>query len=330
MNFYIEKSKEIVEKTNVSISDILKLEDRQDQDIYLNLFKFCYENLKVNGRKFGIEPSFFFFYDKENHVNAGATCNNGNYIIYISSALVQKLNARLNVERTIFENERLSNYLELSKKISVSLENLMFQSSILFTYYHELAHLIQKKEGNFSLNEISENLPFFIPEKHLLEYDADLNGCQFVLFHIMEYFEELDNQNKNSENLKNLLSLGLSSILITFLLFFNREIDENDKYVDEFYLDQKTHPHTIIRISYLIQHFQGVAQENGININIAELLKETFLISEIFFNSNSFVKNCFDILNENLNEINYYTNLLFDEANKLDYLVMQKHNFFNE
>ena len=94
-------------------------------------------------------------------------------------------------------------------------------------------------------------------------------------------------------------------------------------------MDQKTHPHSLIRISYIIQHYQNVALENGIVIEIGDLLKETFLISEIFFNSNSFVKNCLDVLEENLDSINFYTGYLFDEAIKRDNLVMQKYHLFD-
>lgn len=330
MNLYQENSKRIVENTKVSASDILDLYKNTNKELYLNLFKFCYENLAINSPKFDIEPSYFFFYDKENFVNAGATLNDGNYIMYISRELVIKLNERLNLKKSIFENERLTNYIELSKRLTVSLEYVMFQSSILFTYYHEFAHLVQKKGRNFALNEIPENPKIFIPERHILEYDSDLNGCQFVLFHLLDYFENLNHDYKNSENLKNLLSIGLSSILITFLLFYNREFDENDKYIDDFYLEQKTHPLSLIRISYIIQHYQNVAQVNGFEIKIRDLLKETFLISEIFFNSNSFVKNCLDVLDENLNSINSYISYLFDEAIKKDYLVMQKHNLFDK
>lgn len=329
MNLYQENSTRIVENTKVLTSDILDLEKNVNKELYLNLFKFCYENLAINSPKFDIEPSYFFFYDKENLVNAGATLNDGRYIMYISSELVIKLNDRLNLKKSIFENERLTDYIELSKRLNVSLEYIMFQSSILFTYYHEFAHLVQKKNGNFSLNEIPENPKLFIPEQHILEYDSDLNGCQFVLYHLLDYFENLNHDYKNSKNLKNLLSVGLSSILITFLLFYNREFDENDKYIDDFYLDQKTHPHSLIRISYIIQHYQNVALENGIVIEIGDLLKETFLISEIFFNSNSFVKNCLDVLDENLDSINFYTGYLFDEAIKRDNLVMQKYHLFD-
>ena len=330
MNFYIENSNRIVENTKISSSDILNLENNPNKELYLNLFKFCYENLAINCPKFDIKPFYFFFYDKENLINAGATCNDDNYIMYISSELVIKLNERLNLKESLFKNERLTNYLELSKRLTVSLEYIMFQSSILFTYYHEFAHLVQKKGGNFTLNEIPENQRLFIPELHILEYDSDLNGCQFVLYHLFDYFENLDSDYKNSESLKNLLSVGLSSILITFLLFYNREFVENDKYIDEFYLDQKTHPHTLIRISYIIEHYQNVAEENGIKIEIGDLLKETFLISEIFFNSNSFVKNCIDLMEENLDSINYYTSKLYDEAILKDNLVMQKYYLFDK
>lgn len=161
-----------------------------------------------------------------------------------------------------------------------------------------------------------------------MEYDADLNGSQFVCGHILDYYETLSIENKNHENLKNLLSIGLAGILITFLLFYYREFDE-DKRVDEFYLDKNSHPHTMIRISYIITHYQNIALENGIEIEIVEFLKETFLISDIFFKSNSYISNCFNIYEENIEQINNYIIALYDEASKRNNLMMQNHMKYN-
>ena len=325
INLYIENTERIIRNTKLIKSDILDLEKNPNKEIYLNFFKFCFENLELQSSKFGIEPSYFFYMVKENYINAGATCHEGDYIIHISEEFISKLFEKLNSNKLLFENDRLIKYKILSKSINTDLIDIIFQSSTIFTYYHEFAHLVQKKGRNFDLNETIGNFDLFIPENHILEYDADLNGSQFVFGHISDFYENLEIENRNTENLKTLLPIALSGILITFLLLYNREFDKV-KIIDEFYLDKKTHPHTIIRISYIIQHYQGIAKENGVEIELVELLKETFLICEIFFNSNSFVKDCFNILENNLNEINNYNNLLFDEANKNNNLIMHKIN----
>lgn len=326
MNLYKENSKTIAERTKINSEIILDLEDNPIKDIYLKLFRFCYDNLKINSPKFGIEPSYFFYYNKENFINAGATLDNGNYILMISKDLIKKLHESIYSNNSIFKNDRLTKYVELSNLVKIDFNELLLQSSTLFTYYHEFAHLVQKNNGNFSFFENTENL--FIPESHILEYDADLNGSQFVCGHILDYYEALSIENRNHENLKNLLSIGLAGILITFLLFYYREFDE-DKSVDEFYLDKKSHPHTMIRISYIISHYQNIALENGIEIEIVEFLKETFLISDIFFKSNSYISNCLKIYEENIEEINTYIFSLYDEASKRNNLMMQNHMKYN-
>lgn len=326
INLYNKNSKIIAKKTKINSEIILDLEDNPIKEIYLKLFSFCYENLKINSPKFGIEPSYFFYYNKDNFINAGATRDNGSYIIMISKDLIKKLHECIYTNNSIFNNDRLTKYVELSKLVKIDFNELLLQSSTLFTYYHEFAHLVQKNDGNFSFFENTDKN--FIPESHILEYDADLNGSQFVCGHILDYYETLNIEDKNHENLKNLLSIGLAGILITFLLFYYREFDE-DKRVDEFYLDKNSHPHTMIRISYIITHYQNIAFENGIEIEIIEFLKETFLISDIFFKSNSYIRNCFNIYEENIEEINNYIDTLYDEASKRSNLMMQNHLKYN-
>lgn len=326
MNLYKENSKIIAEKTKINSEIILDLEDNPIKEIYLKFFHFCYENLKINSPKFGIEPSFFFYYNKDNFINAGATKDNGNYILMISKDLIQKLHESIYANISIFKNDRLKKYVELSILIKFDFNELLLQSSTLFTYYHEFAHLVQKNDENFSFFENTDKK--YIPESHILEYDADLNGSQFVCSHILDYYERLSIEKKNQENLKNLLSIGLAGILITFLLFYYREF-EDDKRVDEFYLDKNSHPHTMIRISYIIVHFQNIALENGIDIKIIEFLKEAFLISDIFFNSNSYIVDCFNIYEQNIEKINEYIISLHNEANKKNNLMMQNHIKYN-
>lgn len=323
---YNENTKIITKKTKINSEIILDLENDPIKEIYLKLFIFCYDNLKINSPKFGIEPSYFFYYNKENYINAGATRDNGNYILMISKDFIKKLHECIYSNNSIFNNERLTKYLELSKLVNIDFNELLLQSSTLFTYYHEFAHLVQKNDENFSFFENTENI--YIPESHIFEYDADLNGSQFVCGHILDYFETLNIENKNHENLKNLLSIGLSGILITFLLFYYREFDE-DKRIDEFYLDKKSHPHTMIRISYIITHYQNIAFENGIEIEIIEFLKETFLISDIFFKSNSYILNCLKIYEENIEQINNYIIALDKQASKKNNLMIQNHMKYN-
>ena len=94
---------------------------------------------------------------------------------------------------------------------------LLFQCSTIFTFYHEFAHCVQKQSS--SLNERPENrsYSFYI---HVCEYDADLNGAQFVSMYMQQYYTDmLPADMRNEKNFKRLMYLGISSIVITFLLF---------------------------------------------------------------------------------------------------------------
>lgn len=158
ISLYNENSKIIAEKTKINSEIILDLKDNPIKEIYLKLFSFCYDNLKINSPKFGIEPSYFFYYNKDNFINAGATRDNGNYIIMISKDLIKKLHECIYTNNSIFNNDRLTKYVELSKLVKIDFNELLLQSSTLFTYYHEFAHLVQKNDGNFSFFENTEKI----------------------------------------------------------------------------------------------------------------------------------------------------------------------------
>lgn len=315
-NLYEENSKNIINSTLISKSDIFDIRGSALEDIFLTYFEFCTNDLESNSIKFGLEHSYFFYWDKED-VNSGGTYNGGSYIMYVSKEQIIKLNEKLNKDN-FFSNISLERFVNLSQ--SVNLEYLTFQSSIIFTYYHEFAHLVQLREGKFDRQ--IENIGDVTSYNHIKEYDSDLDGCQFVFFKIMDLCE-LKNLISNNDKFK-LLAVGLSGIVITILLFYKKELNHNTE-INPFYLNEGTHPHHIVKISYIIEHYHEIAKANNIEFNIVELLKETFEICAIYFNNQKFFSDYLDLYIKEINKINLYVGEIYDEAIKLNSLMIQNY-----
>lgn len=313
-NLYNKNSENILQNTAIVKSNIFPIEGNSIEDIFLTYFEFCTDNLELDSAKFGLEHSYFFYWDKED-VNSGGTYNGDNYIMYVSKEQIIKLDEKLSKIK-FFKNLRLDRYLDLSKNID--LEYLMFQSSIIFTYYHEFAHLVQKRERKFD-PKIS-NISYETSYNHIAEYDSDLNGCQFVCFKIIDLCES--NNINSKDDIFKLLAVGLSGIVITILLFYKREFNQ-DTEINPFYLNEGTHPHHIVKISYIIDHYHQIAKSNNIDFNMIELLKETFEICDIYFNNPKFFREYLKLHKKKAKKINAYVGLIYDEATKLNSLMMQ-------
>jgi len=316
-SLYNENSENILRNTAISKSNIFDIRGNPIEDIFLTYFEFCTNDLELNSPKFGLENSYFFYWDKED-VNSGGTYNGGSYIMYVSKEQIIKLNEKLNKNK-FFTNYRLKRYFNFSQYID--LEYLMFQSSIIFTYYHEFAHLVQKRESK-SDKQIS-NISHLTSYNHIAEYDSDLNGCQFVCLKIIDSCES-QNINSNDEVFK-LLAVGLSGILITILLFYKKEF-KSDTEIEPFYLNEGTHPHHIVKISYILEHYHEIALANHINFKIVDLLKEAFEICAIYFDNPKFFIDYLDLYQKEIPQINNYIGEIYDEAIKLNSLMMQNYS----
>lgn len=289
----IEILKSVFKKTDYLEKS--QIENYPDSEFYKKYFKFCQDNLEIQEINFGIKPAIFYFRNY-NALNACAMKCGNHYAINICNYYFQTLKNRLINENFVFEKTEFENkFNNLTQNIPIDIGVLMFQCCTLFTYYHELAHLIQfKNKSDIFLSENSKNSEFNLQD-YVYEFDADLNGAQYVCFHIIEYIEDLEMVN-NMQFIENIISLGLSSILISRLLL---EEFKSDSKFENIYFYQKSHPHSLVRAIYILEHFINNISPNisVINLDEKEILKNAFLLTELYFNNNSlqdFTKEYFD------------------------------------
>ena len=187
----------------------------------------------------------------------------------------------------MFDNKIIKEiFSEIIKMTTVDLGYLMFQSATLFTYYHELGHLIQyRKLSDFEQFENSFSDDFNLI-KNINELDADLNGVGNMLFHIIEYFEDLENKINSKILIENLISISLSSLLISRLLI--EDFDQNST-LSKIYFKEKSHPHSLVRIIYMFDHLLINIQQNlpNIFVDYKAILENSFTLTKVYFQNKS-------------------------------------------
>lgn len=324
---YTDNVHELEHSAKIPFGDIFDYQDSPIIEIYERYFQFCQENLTTECNDYDIQPAKFY-YRTEYGINARAGIQNGYSIIGVNMQTIHSLYDLFYEKNDIFEtDEYLSiNYAELVKKFDVPVGHLMFQLATLFTYHHELGHLIQKSP-NLSLWLTEQNVDTtkdeFSIDRHILELDADLNAAHSICFHLIEYLKKLEPKDRTQENLQKILSIGVASIFSYFLLYFQD--------AKSIYYKEHTHPHPLVRISYIVDCVIRVAEINlppGFKIDLGNTLKEGFIISDTFFRNvlNSTLVDDFGkhFLAESKN-IEAYVNELLGVAEGMPNLVKNRH-----
>lgn len=308
------------------IKDAYDYTGNDPYEVVERFFQFCQENLSEECGEYDIQPARIYI-RANTRVNGAATRTDGHSIIAVNIGTIVTLFRFFTDNRSIFEKDELKAYQKLDKNFD--LDYLAFQLTTQFTYYHELAHLIQRSPVNNQwIDElygkyIREGDGYSL-ERHLKEFDADLFGSAQEALHIIEYWKRLPGELKTPEHLGLLLSVGAGAIFSYFLFLM-----EN---YPNIYYKASDHPHPIVRIAYIVDNFIKNAAHNlpeGIQFDANEILTRAFQISEHWFGQDSskgeavreFAK---FFQNEGTNIADYINHVLIPESRNLPELVMNR------
>lgn len=322
MHNYEEITNELISLANIPVSDVFYYQDSPLKEIYDGYFQFCQENLSSHNVEFNIQPARFYFRALL-EVNANAGRSNGYSIIGVNMATIHHQHKIFDESDKLFKTDQ---YLKLTYESFLSCLDkpigiIMFQFTSLFTYYHELAHLIQKSpllnEGLSEKYSENNSLEYSL-DKHLLEYDADLNSAHLTCFHLIEYWQGFDLKNQTQSNFEKLLSIGIASIFSYLMLFFTNEGD--------IYYKKGSHPHPLIRTTYILDEIiriVGVNVPTEWKINRKEIINNGLQISDIILNKDLSAK-FGKYLNEESSQIESFITELIQLTNNLDFLVKNR------
>lgn len=250
---------ELVQRRITPARQVFLYEQHRLAQSYEQFFQFAQVNLSevCRSKNYNIDPARFY-YPNGSDVNACAIFDQGYYIIEVNRGTLEQLfalfcdNNPIHIDAELADYQRLNEILE-AKPHNVSLCYLLYQNATLFTYYHELGHLIQYSNEINGLatapltKSIQEHYmasasAAFDPLDHVVEYDADLHGANSIAFHIIDLWERLG-PNKTEENLRKLTVTSMVSVLgyITLLWDFG-----------DLYYEEHDHPHPLIRIAWIL------------------------------------------------------------------------------
>ncbi len=302
------------------IQDVYDFDRSNARQFYNDFYQFCQENLSEKCNDYNITPAYFYFTTSPDF-NALASSRN---IININMGVIESL-AKFFMNNTSLTNYPilkkyipLNNYLIKEKQIDFNY--LMFQSFNQWIYYHELAHLIQfSNEKQTKINDFRE--AYLLPDisfdlkSTIMEIDADLHGANSIVFHIIQFFNNLDEKFRNEDTMFKLLSISISAMFSYFML-----LTEDLK---EFYIKKYDHPHPFVRITYIFTTLIDCFERNHnfkINFSSREIIKESMGISDAFFNRN-YESQYLAILKDNHVSISIYIKEMIQEMEKHPYLL---------
>lgn len=147
-------------------------------------------------------------------------------------------NLLMNEELNDFINERFPGLLNYFDN---SLDVLSFQLATQFTYYHELAHLIQLSHSEENL--FSERIEFeceYNVNKHWLELNADTFAAISIASHIQQYLFNQIAEDIDSEKANDCIII-FGTCLFSYIMSFASN-------TENLYFFEKTHPHPVIRV----------------------------------------------------------------------------------
>lgn len=301
-------------------------------------FQFCQQNLSEEQGEYQIQPARFMVRDAAT-VNALATKRYNYYVVGVNMGTLTGLHQFFVHRGEIFDAPALAEYVALEGKLDVTLDILLYQTATQFTYYHELAHLIQFSPlpgagcADGAAHDVQETQEAYAVgagkddpydlEKHLKEFDADLHGAHFICLHLLEYWKKLKEADRTPANLELLLALGTASVFTYFIFLLGK--------YPEMYYDASDHPHPLIRILYIIDMFIKTAQENmpvGVVIRSETVLQRAFRITQPMFTfegGEDQVKKYADLFGVEKENIEAYVNdVLIPGSRKMPCLVLER------
>ncbi len=256
---YNEKVSIVQEALKLPKGEIVDCEFYLEREEFIEVFNF-YDEALLHHSYYGITPAYVYINNRTT-INAFACLKkDGNYFVSLNQGLVLLLIQSFKNNRDIVERSNIRLFEILEPRLDTQINNLMYQTLLHYTFYHELAHLIQNSDLLVSEVGLEENprQDGFSEQQHVIELDADEFSSLCLGTHILQYSEKIFGEDINKEVLEGLLVLMCIPIILYWTSFSGFE--------KGLYFERNTHPHPIIRIFIIVStivHYcnQSLVQE---------------------------------------------------------------------
>jgi len=253
-------------------ADIFDFRNTPSEDLFNNYYMFCRESLDINSAKYNINPNVFAFKNGFNsNAEAKRTVDNA-FGIFVNLGLLGYCAENFQ-NNTTLDKYCEQNFPHLVEKFDIKPSALAFQITTQFSYYHELAHLIQfsKKAENFALQERNVDCNEYHEIRHILEINADTYASVSIVTHIVQYIDKCFGKNPEQKLVEDTILL-LSSCLLNYITSFYDDLAK-------IYFKMYCHPHPVFRLFNVMMNIgyhvnEGIyAEHENINIDTKELTK---------------------------------------------------------
>ncbi len=284
-------------------------------------------------KKYGFTPTLLAFIHNGN-INAFAWKSNS--LIGINAGTIIQMSELFSgVDYKTLMKGELESFHILDKVGQEGFLEKMYKYCQMFTFFHELGHIIQDDLRGISHFSEMVNCGSYSQEVHLMEYDADQYAAIQIANHINQWMESLEGKLKQAyykkEVAEMLLSTGVGAIFINYLIFQGRH--------DAFYTNSCSHPHPSIRATYIMNTIVDAfksGNKGGFDIDANSVFRNGFILTErvindahprgvVFKNGDEFSR-FFEIWEANQKEILEYVNVLKAMALETDGLAVEKYN----
>lgn len=295
--------------------------------IFERYFQYCQTALCENSQEYNIQPSTFYFRN-DFSVNAAAGKIQDHYIVRVHMGLIVTLYNKFYNENELFDQDESKEiYKVLASSFDVPIGYVMFQLASYLTFYHEQAHLIQRSPLLTSFLTEYNAAPSpsnYSSLKHALEFDADLHASHCLIFVLEAFWKKLPDQYHTAEYASELLALALGSAF-TYMMYLE------EGYTNIYY-KEGTHPHPIIRITYMLDAMTRIAELNfdGIELDTKKILNQAFKIASAYCEAGlqrDMVEAYASMLSREYPNIeNFVNTVLIPESDAIPYLVKNRQN----
>jgi hypothetical protein len=200
-----------------------------------NEFQMVYDFYMLTLKKFSVYGlvSPLIYFNNIRCVNALACKRKGYSIISFNSGTIIELIGQFNDFKFETESMIFDSFLD------TPVNELMKQSSLHFTFYHEMAHLIQDSDYIKSgIEELYLRDEVYDETRHLLEFDADQFSSLCLSSHICQYLKKYEQVDGFVEHV---ISIAIAAMILYLMSFSGAN--------EDLYFKERKHPHPAIRLS---------------------------------------------------------------------------------
>lgn len=293
----------LLSETTLPIDHFYNYIGKDFEAILNTTYEYVQDHLDTQGNQYDRAPAKIFFYntDKNEGINAYADYNSGIYLVGINTDLLEFLFQKVLLEyEKLGKSKSLTRYRELGEAVDSSLEQLLFQSILVFIFYHEFGHIIQDEVKSLAkrVEYFGQSSRTFDFSDHLAEADADMFAAKMMGELVINFWSgksNILNRTQSDQNVQDIIDI--SAIVASAIGYYFI----NSQGSGRFYSREETHPHWLVRLFLILDHMLGYLKYKlskiGVELNLERLAVQSIDLIKVLSEALSGVRETSIVLN---------------------------------